>query len=82
MNAPSPRSLRGRRKSRTASSAAAFAGVIGLPDPGHGPHCGDGGLYAFARQFNAAADRYLYHASPESRAFVHAERAAAICRPC
>lgn len=49
------------RRSRNphACSAAGFVGVIGIPDPGHGPALHDGGLYAFCQRFNRAADRFL-----------------------
>lgn len=47
------------KNSRTRSSAAAFSGVIGLPDPGRGPTYGDGGLYAFLPVINRACDEFL-----------------------
>lgn len=62
------------RNSRTRGSAAAFCGVIGLPDPGRGPDLHDAGLVAFCRQFNERAEHFLEYASPESRSFVRAER--------
>ncbi len=68
-----------RSNSRTLGSAAAFAGVIGLPDPGRGPTFGDGGLYAFARVFSERFDQKSADNRPEWRSFSRAERAA---RPC
>lgn len=73
-----PSSRVGRvKRARNASSAAAFAGCIGLPDPGHGPRIDDGGLYAFAARFNEVAGAWLSERSPECRTFEQHEREAA-----
>ena len=72
-----PRPGQAVRNTRTRSTAAAFVGVIGVPDPGYAPRYADAGLEAFCQQFNRAADQMLINRSHESRAFVHAERQAA-----
>lgn len=55
-------------------SAAAFAGIVGLPDPGHGPRLHDGGLRQFAHQFNERFDQLAASRRPEFRAFARTER--------
>jgi hypothetical protein len=62
------------RNTRTHSSAAAFVGVIGVPDPGRGPAMGDGGLRTFARVFNARFDELAETTRPELRSFARTER--------
>lgn len=57
----------------SASTAAAFCGVFGLADAGL-PHLGDGGLYAFCREFNARFDHIASTRRPELRRFAAAER--------
>jgi hypothetical protein len=61
---------------RTIGSAAAFAGVVGLPDPGAGPVLGDGGLYAFCHTFNRRFDELAATCRPEWRSVARAEREA------
>ena len=56
------------------SSAAAFAGVIGLPDPGRGPTYADGGMRAFCSLFNRTFDEIAETRRPEYRAFSRTER--------
>lgn len=62
-----------RKNTRTASSAAAFSGCIGLPDTS-GPVFNDGGLYAFARLFNERFDEIAANSRPEFRSTVKTER--------
>lgn len=64
------------RNPRTLGSAAAFAGVVGLPDPGQGPRFGDGGLYAFCHTFNQRFDELAATCRPEWRSVARAEREA------
>jgi len=64
-----------RSNSRTLGSAAAFAGCIGLPDPGQGPRLGDGGLHTFCRLFNRRFEEKALHGDrPEWRSIVRADR--------
>lgn len=55
-------------------TAAAFAGVVGLPDPGRGPTLGDGGFYAACEQFNRRFDEMTVTRWPELRGFARTER--------
>lgn len=68
------------RNPRTLGSAAAYAGCIGLPDPGQGPRFGDGGLERFCQLFNRRADQWLSTRSVECRAFARADREARVSR--
>jgi hypothetical protein len=59
---------------RTRSSAAAFSGVIGVPDPGRNSTPGDGALRDWCRHdFLPAFDR-LTERRPELRSFNRQER--------
>ena len=64
------------RNTRTRSSAAAFAGCIGLPEPDGRLRLGDGGLYAFGRLFNQRFDELAATTRPEFRSFAREEREA------
>lgn len=55
-------------------SAAAFSGIIGLPEQGRGPRLYDGGLAAFSRTFNRRFDELAATTRPEWRSFARAER--------
>lgn len=62
------------RSSHSTSSAAAFNGVIGVPDPGRGPDLHDGGIRNFCRTFNRVSEAWLESRSVESRQFARNER--------
>lgn len=63
-----------RANRRSGGSAAAFAGVVGLPDPGYGPRLGDGGLRTFCQVFNSRFEEKAESDRPEWRSFARAER--------
>jgi hypothetical protein len=67
---------RASRNTRTNGSAAAFCGVIGLPDPDRGPQLHDTGLRAFCRTFNQRFDDLAATTRPEFRSFAQQEREA------
>lgn len=63
-----------RRNRRSASTAAAYAGCIGLPDPGRGPQLHDGGLLEWSRREFAPAFDRLMERRPELRTFARQEQ--------
>jgi hypothetical protein len=63
-----------RRNNRTAGSAAAYAGCIGLPDTDGRLQLHDGGLRAFCATFNRRFDELAATTRPEFRSFARAER--------
>lgn len=65
---------RPQRNSRGSTSAASFAGCVGLPEPGRGPMYGDGGLRTFCLRFNRRFDELAATSRPEWRSFARAER--------
>lgn len=77
---PSSHSGRPARNPRTSGSAAAHAGIIGLPEPGGHLVLRDGGLERFCGVFNRRADTWLATRSIECRAFARAEREARLAQ--
>lgn len=65
-----------RKNRRTTGSAAAVAGVIGLPEPSGYLRLGDGGLAAFCHLVNERFDELAATTRPELRSFARAEREA------
>lgn len=71
---PNANTGRCARNTRT-HSAAAYAGCVGLPDPGRGPMLYDGGLITFCRRFNRRFDELAATRRPEWRSHAATERA-------